>query len=266
VENTALDYPTNAVTKIQSRDKWMYSAQLGADLKFADMVKSTTAVAFYEWHNLQGVTSQPCLATTNAIPCTSDDTRPGFVQKGNTLFALRDLITDPNNPSGPQYQYFGLASKFDVLDAITTWDFAVNAAIHIVLTGDFAKNLAFDRTAIAHLDPVNNIGANGTWQGGNKAFQVQLLVGTPQIIEPWQWSVLGGYKHVESDAVVDAFDDPDFFQTQGVGGTNDKGFFVFGSLGLLKNTWASARWFSAQEITGPPLRVNTLQLDVNTSF
>jgi len=266
VENTALDYPTNDITKIQSRDKWMYSAQLGVDLKFADVVNSTTAVAYYEWHNLQGVTSQPCLATTNAIPCSSDDSRPGFLQKGNTLFALRDLITDPNNPGGPQYQYFGLASKFDVLDAITTWDFAVNAAIHIVLTGDFATNLAFSRTRIAHLDPVNNIGANGTWQGGNKAFQVQLLVGTPQIIEQWQWSVLGGYKHVESDAVVDAFDDPDFFQTQGVGGTNDKGFFLFGSLGLLKNTWASARWFSAEEITGPPLRVNTLQLDLNTSF
>lgn len=266
VENTALDYPTYSISKIASRDKWLYSAQLGVDLKMGDTIKSTTAVAYYAWHDLQADTSDPCLATTSAIPCDSDNTRPGFIQKGNTLFPIRTLITDPSNPNGPQYQYFGLASKFNILDVVSSWDFAATAATHVVFTGDFARNMAYHAAHIASLNPVNNIGSNGQWQGGDKAFQIQLLVGTPLITEQWQWSLLGGYKRVESDAVVDAFDDPDFFQTQGVGGTNDRGYFIFGSLGLLKNTWASVRWFSAQEITGPPLRVNTVQLDLNTSF
>jgi hypothetical protein len=266
VENTALDFPTYDIVKDTSRDKWLYSGQLGFNVRFGDFIKSTTAVAYYAWHNIEGVTSSPCLATTAAIPCSSDDTRPGFLQKGNTLFEIRDLVPNPSNPNGPQYQYFGLASKFDVLDVVSIWDVAVDGDRHVVFTGDFAKNLAFHAPNIASLNPVNNIGSNGKWQGGSKAFQLQMLVGYPVLTERWQWNVLGGYKRVESDSVVDAFDDPDFFQTQGVGGTNDKGYFIFGSLDILKRVWIQGRYFSAQEITGPPLRVDTVQLDLNTNF
>jgi hypothetical protein len=62
--------------------------------------------------------------------------------------------------------------------------------------------------------------------------------------------------------VVDAFTDPDFH----LGGTNAKGWVLGTDLGLLKNTWLTVRWLTADEISGPPLAIDVLQVDVNARF
>lgn len=266
IENTALDFPSNSLGKAPSRDKWLYAAQIGTEWRLNDAVDSTTGLAFYDFNHIQGKTSSPCLVLNTTTNCDSDNSRPGFIQRGNTLFQLRNLIPDPSNPAGPQFQYFGLASPFRVLDVVSSWDFAANQRIHVILTLDYATNLAYDNKAIQAKTPVNNIGSDNLFHGGNNAYQAQLLVGTPEIQEQSQWSLLGGYKRIESDAVVDAFDDPDFFSINGIGGTNDKGYFVIASLGLLHHTWLSARWFSGQQVSGPPVSVDTLQLDLNGRF
>jgi hypothetical protein len=67
---------------------------------------------------------------------------------------------------------------------------------------------------------------------------------------------------LERDAVLDAFTDSDF----NLGGTNAKGFVLGGSYGVEKNAWLTARWFSANEIDGPPLSIDTLFLDLNVRF
>lgn len=273
VENTALDFPETSQTKLVSHDKTLLAGQLGLKLEFSRDVTATTAVAFYDFHNIQGRLSNPCVVLNTTDSCDSDDTRPEFQQRGNTVFALRDLVPAQNFPNGPLYQFFGLASAFREADAITVWDFKLTGSNHLILTADYVYNTAFHAAKIAALNPVNNLAAAaagstapGSFVGGDKGFQLQMLVGQPEIERRWQWNVLGGYKHLDSDAVVDAFDDPDFMSIDGVGGTNEKGYFVFASLGLAKRTWLQARWFSGTTVSGAPLSVDTVQVDLNAGF
>ena len=69
----------------------------------------------------------------------------------------------------------------------------------------------------------------------------RLTVGDKELHSLWDWNAFAGYKWLESDAVIDAFTDPDF----GLGGTNLKGYFLGGNYGLSENVWATVRWMSA---------------------
>ena len=100
------------------------------------------------------------------------------------------------------------------------------------------------------------------YKGGNEGYLALLRVGHSSTVAPWEWNVRGGYRRLESDAVVDAFTDSDFH----LGGTNAKGFFLGGNLGLAKNAWMGLRYFSSSEVSGPPLNIDVLQLDVNAKF
>jgi hypothetical protein len=70
------------------------------------------------------------------------------------------------------------------------------------------------------------------------------------------------YRSLEGDAVMDAFNDPDFH----VGGTNAKGYTIGAKYGLGPGVWVRLRWMSADEIDGPPLSIDVLQLDLNAKF
>ncbi len=78
----------------------------------------------------------------------------------------------------------------------------------------------------------------------------------------WDWSVSLGYKYIESDAVLDGLDDPDF----GLGGTNLKGYIATGYLALNPRVWLRLRYLSADAIAGPTYRADVLQLDLNGKF
>ena len=51
-----------------------------------------------------------------------------------------------------------------------------------------------------------------------------------------------------------------------LGGTNAKGYFVKASLGVYDHTWLMMRYFSANQISGPPLAIDVLYLEVNSEF
>jgi hypothetical protein len=76
------------------------------------------------------------------------------------------------------------------------------------------------------------------------------------------WQMFLGYKHLERDAVLDAFTDSDFR----LGGTNSKGFYIGGLYGVDRNSWLSAKWMSADAIDGKPFGVDVLQVDFNAKF
>jgi len=78
----------------------------------------------------------------------------------------------------------------------------------------------------------------------------------------WDWQAGVGYRYVESDAVVDGFTDSDF----GGGGTNVQGFTLGGNVALSKAVRCGLRWMSADEVAGPPLSSDTLQIDLNAKF
>ena len=71
-----------------------------------------------------------------------------------------------------------------------------------------------------------------------------------------------GYKYIQSDAVVDAFNDSDF----GLGGTNLQGYIVGGSLALSPKVWIRLRYLSADSIIGPTYKADVFQFDLNGKF
>ena len=77
-----------------------------------------------------------------------------------------------------------------------------------------------------------------------------------------QWRVFAGYKYLESDVTLDAFNDDSFH----LGGTNAKGFTLGGTVGLINNASLTARWLSANQVSGDPLAIDVLQLELNVAF
>ncbi|MGH8446577.1 MAG: putative porin, partial [Solimonas sp.] len=262
VENTAFDFPANNSVKVGSRDKWLYGAQIGSGWRIAPKIEARAGIAYYYFDKMQGETSSLCPAWTSSVACDTDNSRSGFIQKGNTLFALRDLAADPDNPNGPQYQYFGLASPFHILDFTAKLDIALNGPLRLLIDGEYLANLGYSRSEVRKLTPVNNYDPDDDLRGGSRGFAGQFTVGYPKVREYAQWNVTGGYRYLESDAVVDAFTDSDFH----LGGTNAKGFYIGGSFGFTQNAWLTLRWLSATEISGSPLAVDVLQFDVNAKF
>jgi hypothetical protein len=135
-------------------------------------------------------------------------------------------------------------------------DLSMFDPIHIIVTGDYVKNLAFDRTEIRRLTGSNEVNP------GDTGFQAKVAVGAPSVQNRGDWQAYIAYKRIESDAVLDAFTDSDFR----LGGTNAKGYVLGGSYGLQKNTWLSLKWLSADEIETPVFGADVLQLDLNMKF
>jgi hypothetical protein len=267
IANTPFNFPDNTSDKAASRDAWLYAAQAGADWRPDPSYEVKLGLAYYYFNNIDGKLSSPCTAISSADPCDTDNTRPSFLQQGNTLFALRNLVnTGQTNP--PQFQYYGLASKFHELALTTRLDYVASDPLHIVFDAEFVKNLGFDKAAIAARGPVNNQGPSpdgshpGAWDGGDSAFQTKLTFGYPTLRERWDWNFNVGYKYIESDSVVDAFTDSDFH----LGGTNAKGYFIGGGLGIARDIDLSARWYSSREVTGSPYSVDIVQIELNGRF
>jgi hypothetical protein len=76
------------------------------------------------------------------------------------------------------------------------------------------------------------------------------------------WRVASMYKHLERDAVLDAFTDSDFH----AGGTDAEGWVLDLQYGIAHHTWMRVRYLTANEIDGPPLGIDVVQLDLNTKF
>jgi len=266
----------------ESANRWLFAGQLGADYE-ANRLKLGFYVGYYNYSGVQSKLSSPCSNLDAPITgCNTDATRPTFMQKGNTLFLLRD-ITDPNN-TGADPQYFGLAPKFEVVDLIGKLDFAATDKIHVFLTGDYARNVAFSPSQIEALPIVNNnetcsaaipvdamgiptescsqAGGHAVFKSGNQAWLVRFGVGTPVVAKRWDWNAAFTYESIQPDAVLDAFNDSDFH----LGGTNAKGWTVAGNLGVAHNTWLTAKWISTDAVVGPAFAVDLFQLDLNTKF
>ncbi|HTV32085.1 MAG TPA: putative porin [Methylocella sp.] len=267
VFNTDFNFGTDqGGTKYSSTDKYLFAAQLGFLGNIAENVHLGLGASYYDFSDVQGRLSSPCLVTSVTDVCDTDELRPSFAQKGNTYMALRDIIPFPNGTVGPQFQYYGLASAFREIDLTGQLDFSQFDPVHIILDGEFVRNLAFDAPAIGQI-AVNNLagttnGSIGPFNGGNTGYMARITVGHPELKQIWDWNVAFAYKYLQSDATVDAFVDPDF----GGGGTNLKGFIVTGRLALSSNVWMTIKYYSANALAGPVYRDDTLQVDLNAKF
>ncbi len=227
--------------ELSSEDKWLFGAQLGTELIFDDQSQFSAGIAYYHYENIVG--------KRNSVGSSVlDFTAPEVVQKGNTLFDISD-------PSNPNSQRFALVADYRLVNLHAAYDFAQLAPLHFVVTADVVKNIGFDKDDVERRAGVR---VDDEVLG----YQLGFTAGWPRVTKRRDWQVFGAYRYLERDAVLDAYTDSDFH----LGGTDAKGWMLGGSYGLLDNTWVTLRWLSSDEIDGPPLGIDTIQVDLNTSF
>jgi len=270
VFNTDFNFATTQPAKFQSEDKYLYAIQVGADWKATPDISAKLGAAYYDFDNIEGKLSSPFTPLSSSDQGDTDDSRPAFAQNGNTYMALRDIVPTAANDFGTidQFQYFGLASTFRELAVTGRIDYGHFDPFHISLTTEFVTNTAFDRNSVAS-KAVNNFGSTtatgvGSFVGGNNAWIVDFKIGNAALEKRGDWNLGVNYRYVESDSVVDGFNDSDFGAP--LSGTNLKGYSLYGSLALAQRVWLSLRWMSADSIAGPPYRNDIIQLDLNTKF
>jgi hypothetical protein len=225
---------------VSANNRWLYGTQAGLEWNAADTSKVKLGLGLYDYRNVEGV---PNVVTGDHF---YDKTQAGARQKGNSVVYV-SAIGDPD--------LFGLASKFRELNLTAVVDVAAFDPVHVVFSGDFVKNLGFDKDEILRR-------TGDTIEPRTKGYQAKLTVGMPKMEKYGDWQVFTAYKHLERDAVLDAFTDSDFH----LGGTDTKGYILGGSYGIDKNTWFTLRWLSADPIDGPPLAIDVLQVDLNAKF
>jgi hypothetical protein len=181
-------------------------------------------------------------------------------------------VPDASNDFGTinQWQYYGLATKFEELAVTARLDFTGFEPVVVSLIGEFVTNLAWNETDI-DLIAVNNRGAIdpddiddilGQYEGSADAWIVKLQVGHADFSRRGNWNAAFSYRWIGSDAVVDGFNDSDF----GLGGTNMQGYTVGAGIALAPNVWVGARWMGSRSLAGPPFDVNLFQFDLNGKF
>jgi hypothetical protein len=261
---TSPSFPSDATAKLPSSNRWLYAAQLGAGFTPVDEVALKAAVAFYDFDRVEGRPSTPCDTSVKGNTCDTDDTRPSFAQKGNTYRTLRtpnDRAIVQEALGAPEYQYFGLASRFHELTARAQVDLRLGGMLGVRLEGEWVRNLGFDRAAVAEV-AINNLGACHTgacpFVGGDQGFLGRLVLSSLVKGEPGAWTATATYRHIESDATLDAFTDADF----GMGGTNLKGFTAATTVVIARGVSLGLRWLGASAVAGPTYKVDVLQLDL----
>ena len=258
---------SNGFDKEESDNKWLYGAQLGAKWAINSNNRLKGALAYYRFDDIQGQRSSPCEPWAGAPGCDSDGTRAAFMQKGNSVFLLRDITPNPLNPSAtPQPQFVGLASEFNLLDLNVVWDADLPQDFKLRSQGNYIHNLSYDEGEMRKRSAgqiVNNLDSNGEIESGANAWMVQFTLGNAlDLKRKGDWNLFAGYKYIQPDALPDGFNDSSFH----LGGTNAKGYFMGGNYGLAKNVSATGRWMSTEAVYGAPFDIDVLQLEINTRF
>ncbi|POA51471.1 MULTISPECIES: putative porin [unclassified Pseudomonas] len=267
VEYTNDTSTSNGFDKNESDTKWLFGGQIGANWKINRSNSLKGALAYYRFEDIEGQRSSPCTPWAGAPGCDTDGSRVAFMQKGNSVFLLRNIAPNPATPGlTPQPQYVGLASKFDVLDLNLSWDTELPDDLRLRTQGNYIRNLAYDKAEMLKRSEgqiVNNINRNGEFESGGNALMLQFTLGNAlEMKKAGDWNLLAGYKYIQPDALPDGFNDSSFH----LGGTNAKGYFLGGNYGIDKNIYATARYMSASEVYGPRYEVDVMQLELNTRF
>ena len=258
---------SNGFDKEESDNKWLYGAQLGAKWAINSNNRLKGALAYYRFDDIQGQRSSPCEPWAGAPGCDTDGSRAAFMQKGNSVFLLRDITPNPANPTTtPQPQFVGLASEFNLLDLNLVWDADLPQDFKLRSQGNYIHNLGYDEGDMRKRSEgqiVNNLNSNGEIESGANAWMVQFTLGNAlDLKKQGDWNMFAGYKYIQPDALPDGFNDSSFH----LGGTNAKGYFLGGNYGLAKNVYATGRWLSTEAVYGAPFDIDVLQLEINTRF
>lgn len=228
--------------RVKAKSKWLLGAQTGMEWVRDTNARAKLGLAYYDYKNVTGIRNEFGQDAYNA-------TAPQFRQKGNSVY----LIDSPFPPAIPSL--YALAADYRLLNLTGMVDLNLYDPVHIMLTADYVKNIGYDRAKV-----LARTGVDPDPQ--TEGYMARVAVGMPNMLLKNDWQVFLAYRHLEADAVLDAFTDSDFH----LGGTNNKGFILGAQYGLAKNTWLGARWLSSNQITGLPLAIDVFQLDLNVKF
>ncbi|MCQ2995413.1 putative porin [Pseudomonas syringae] len=267
VEYTNDTETSNGFDKQDSKNKWLYGAQLGANWQINSNNRLKGAMAYYRFDDIEGKRSSPCAPWAGDPGCDTDGSRSSFMQKGNSVFLLRNISIDPTAPTTtPQPQFVGLASEFNLLDLNLVWDSELPQDLKLRTQGNYVHNLGYDKGDMnkrAEGQIVNNLDSSGNIESGANAMMMQFTLGNSlDLKKKGDWNVFAGYKYIQPDALPDGFNDSSFH----LGGTNAKGYFLGGNYGLAKNVVASGRWLNSEAVYGAPFDIDVMQLEINTRF
>ncbi|UXH77413.1 putative porin [Roseateles amylovorans] len=271
LEYLSSDFPKTSQDKTASKNKWLLGLQAGATWKVDAANQLRGTLAYYDFHHISGERSTPCALYAGEDHCSTDWSRPAFMQRGNSIMSLRDVALNPQDPANTAMpQYFGLASRFRLADVNLRWDTRVASSYGLRLDVNLLRNMAYDADEMftrSGGNILNNFdGSGGTgraaFRSGGNAYQMMATFGA--LAPEWRgdWNVFTGYKRIEPDALPDGYNDSTFHG----GGTNARGFIVGGAYAFDRNAWVTGRWISSKEVYGPPVSIDTLQIDFNARF
>ena len=270
VYNTDFNFANTNPAKFDSTDKYLYAVQGGTDWSINRDFHLKIAGALYDFNNIEGRLSTPFVPLTSSDQGNTDDFRPAFAQNGNTYMALRNILPTAANNFGQidQFQYYGLATPFHEVAVTGRLEYNHFEPYQVTVTGEWVTNTAFDQASIA-AKAVNNrsTATNGTlgrYIGGNSAWNIYVTLGTPVLQRRWDWNLGIGYRYVESDSVIDGFNDSDFGAP--LYGTNLKGYTIFGNLALSPAVYVGFHYYSANSVAGPPFKSDVFQFDIGGKF
>jgi hypothetical protein len=227
--------------ELSKRDKWLVGAQTGVDWKFDGGHRLRFAASYYDYENVVGKRNE---LDSNLL----DFTAPRFLTRGNTLFDIRNDVDTTTN-------LFALASDYSLVDVMSSLEWNLGGTHRATLTAEYVRNLGYDEEAVAA-----RIGA--PLEARVEGYQGEIAFGTSSLARRGGWRAALGYRYIERDAVLDAFSDSNLRQ----GGTDSQGFYFVGDYGLTERVSARLRYLSGNEIDGPPLGIDVLQIDLNTRF
>lgn len=255
-------FPLQEVDR-SSQDKWLYGAQTGFEYDWSNQNKLTLALSYYVFDNIVGRKNEPGLTNYNYTALQS-------WQKGNVLY---NIYTEADETTDSGKRLYAHAADYKVADVYLEYDFANFAPIHVILSGDYVKNIGYDKRAVNRrlfLDPDT---LAFEYDAKTEGYQFKAAIGWPVISKARDWQLAFIYRYLERDAVLAEFTDSDFHG----GGTDAKGYTLKFDYGLANNTWLTLRWMSSDEIDGSAypdttafgtgkLAIDTLQLDLNAKF
>lgn len=264
--NTALTagyFPLRIDNPGTSDGRALVAMQFKLDWGITNKTQLTAGLGTFNYRNIVGTAETDTTQAGVSDYVSRYEYPSGFRQTGNTVF----IINAPNDLTNINW---GLASKFREVDLVAKLDYAHSENMHVTFTSDYVKNVGynahdiFERTGYTIKD------------GRNTGYQEKLEVGAPVIKDKGSWNVSVLYRKLGSDAVLDAFNNPDF----GFGGTNNKGSIFTANYGIYKNTWLTARYLSSDLLeSAVPLRtgatplktpiklsVDMLQIELNARY
>lgn len=242
-------YPLNNLSPLDSNPveetKWLAAAQLGVDWHTDAGSRLALTGAYYDYIRNVGILNPPQGTAGNGL---DNWTAPGFFQKGNTVFNIA-------NSTDPTVQLFALAADFRVADVLLIGTLHLWSNYQVGLTAEALQNVGYDTAAVSarfgsHVAP------------RNRGWRADLLFGSDALDAFGRWQATAGYRYLERDAVLDAFNDEDFH----LGGTDAKGYTLRFDYAFNPRVFLRLKYMQADAIDGPPLAIDVWQVAFNARF